>query len=140
MNKQEQDPKAPFILVQFWHAQKLADDHAKVAKLLDDNKDCESLLASMIGETDRDGVMYSNCTKDHFSKCNTKFLKAFVHAREFDVLTIPRDAKWHWPTRKIGLIDLAFERRSLMVKLTIPTVVEAEEAVAVTMPEPTVVE
>ena len=99
---------------------KVAGIRSKYEKILQRNTECEKKLSVQLGETsvDSNKVMFSNCTSAHFNSCNTKDLQAFIHVRQFD--SYNKDQDWKWPTKQ-GLVDLAYERRSLPIKLKIPT-------------------
>ena len=82
--------------------------------------------------------MFANCTKEQFGKCTNDERKAFIHAREFDSIVIPKRLNWKWPTKQ-GLVDLAYKRRSLPIKLKIPTVEDDTNQPDVQVVEPIVV-
>ena len=92
---------------------KLVGVQERTNKIFEMNNRCQSKLCTLLGEpTTSNGMMFSNCTIEHFTKCTNDERKAFIHCREFDSHLIPKSLNWTWPKRD-GLIQLAYDRRSL---------------------------
>ena len=123
---------------------KLVELQSKATKLLDVNKACEEKLCVAMGlDVDNvEGMMFANASLENFSKCNYTQLKVFIHARRFESHAIPKESNWRWPSKKANIVDLAFQYRSTLVKLTVPsaaaTTIEVDSNTASN--EPTIVD
>lgn len=110
----------------------------KVEKILNNNKQCEIRLCTLLEETHSTNMSYANCTIEQFGKCNVEQLKGFIHTRQFS--THLKSTDWKWPSKKKDLVELAYERRHLEIILVIPPEDENEPEANTIPLQPTVVE
>lgn len=77
----------------------------KTVVLLAANEECEQQLLSVMKtrlnlEAEVPYEEIRGAQLADFAKCTVPLLKAFIHVRMFDTLTVPSSAKWSWPNKE----------------------------------------
>jgi len=123
----------------------------KGSTILAGNAECEKKLLLVMktrlqSETELPPEAIRQAQLADFDKCTVPFLKAFIHVRKFDSISIPSEAKWSWPKKdnlanasrgEDCLILRAFDLRTNDIRLVLIDPATIQMTTAATAPPPT---